>query len=293
MTDKPAGWEPDPTGRFEHRYWDGSAWTGHVSNAGVAATDAFETADVADTTAAVETPDASSADDTLVHRTDDTLVDAPVGWAAPVPPIPPAHPTLATNAASGPRKGVLIGAGILAAVAALAAGLLLAGGDDGGDEERDRIRRGITGAINDEGDLSAKQANCIADAIIDAVGVDRLKDVDFTAEEPPTDIEDDVANAAFTSLAKCDIDLSSMMDVDAMDGSAPFGAGANLPPGFRDQLAEIYETSMGLPREKARCLAEKIFSAVESGDMSEAEAMSEFFDYFAECDIDMSELNDD
>jgi hypothetical protein len=27
-------WYPDPTGRFEQRYWDGSQWTEHVSSAG-------------------------------------------------------------------------------------------------------------------------------------------------------------------------------------------------------------------------------------------------------------------
>lgn len=27
----PAGWYDDPTGRFEHRYFDGNAWTEHVS----------------------------------------------------------------------------------------------------------------------------------------------------------------------------------------------------------------------------------------------------------------------
>ena len=32
------GWYPDPARRHEHRYWDGSAWTEHVSTAGVAAT---------------------------------------------------------------------------------------------------------------------------------------------------------------------------------------------------------------------------------------------------------------
>jgi hypothetical protein len=34
-----AGWQPDPFGRHEHRYWDGSAWTAHVSDAGVTSTD--------------------------------------------------------------------------------------------------------------------------------------------------------------------------------------------------------------------------------------------------------------
>lgn len=34
-----AGWFADPTGRHELRYWDSSAWTSHVSDAGVTATD--------------------------------------------------------------------------------------------------------------------------------------------------------------------------------------------------------------------------------------------------------------
>jgi hypothetical protein len=32
------GWYADPSGRFEHRYWDGSAWTEHVSRDGVSGT---------------------------------------------------------------------------------------------------------------------------------------------------------------------------------------------------------------------------------------------------------------
>jgi hypothetical protein len=39
----PAGgapqWAPDPTGRHEHRFWDGAAWTAHVSTASVEAAD--------------------------------------------------------------------------------------------------------------------------------------------------------------------------------------------------------------------------------------------------------------
>ena len=30
----PPGWYTDPAGRYELRYWDGSAWTEHVSRAG-------------------------------------------------------------------------------------------------------------------------------------------------------------------------------------------------------------------------------------------------------------------
>jgi hypothetical protein len=35
----PAGWYPDPSGRFEMRYWDGNAWTEHVARQGQQYTD--------------------------------------------------------------------------------------------------------------------------------------------------------------------------------------------------------------------------------------------------------------
>lgn len=34
MASTPANWYPDPMGRFELRYWDGAAWTEHVSSQG-------------------------------------------------------------------------------------------------------------------------------------------------------------------------------------------------------------------------------------------------------------------
>jgi len=35
----PAGWYADPSGRYELRYWDGSAWTEHVARSGQQYTD--------------------------------------------------------------------------------------------------------------------------------------------------------------------------------------------------------------------------------------------------------------
>ena len=39
MTDTPADWYPDPAGLHEHRYWDGTQWTEHVSDHGRQAVD--------------------------------------------------------------------------------------------------------------------------------------------------------------------------------------------------------------------------------------------------------------
>jgi hypothetical protein len=38
-----AAWLPDPTGRFQYRYWDGSAWSAAVSRQGSQETDALST----------------------------------------------------------------------------------------------------------------------------------------------------------------------------------------------------------------------------------------------------------
>jgi hypothetical protein len=35
----PPGWYPDPTGRQDHRWWDGATWTDHASKSGVALLD--------------------------------------------------------------------------------------------------------------------------------------------------------------------------------------------------------------------------------------------------------------
>ncbi len=34
MSDHPPDWHPDPAGRHQHRYWDGTNWTEHVSDFG-------------------------------------------------------------------------------------------------------------------------------------------------------------------------------------------------------------------------------------------------------------------
>ncbi len=36
---QPAGWYPDPSGRFEWRWWDGTTWSAHVTRGGIAAHD--------------------------------------------------------------------------------------------------------------------------------------------------------------------------------------------------------------------------------------------------------------
>ena len=45
--DNPARWLPDPTGRHEYRYWNGSSWADDVANKGVTGQDPLAAAPVA------------------------------------------------------------------------------------------------------------------------------------------------------------------------------------------------------------------------------------------------------
>jgi hypothetical protein len=38
----PEHWGPDPSGRHQHRYWDGSRWSDQVADSGVMATDPLD-----------------------------------------------------------------------------------------------------------------------------------------------------------------------------------------------------------------------------------------------------------
>ena len=42
MTDSAPGWLPDPNGKHDHRYWDGTEWTENVADVGVAGVDPYD-----------------------------------------------------------------------------------------------------------------------------------------------------------------------------------------------------------------------------------------------------------
>jgi hypothetical protein len=83
MSDNPPGWQADPTGKHDHRYWDGSQWTENVADAGVASIDAYEPMAAearADEPAAITEPESApepAATGGLFASQDSYLVDEP------------------------------------------------------------------------------------------------------------------------------------------------------------------------------------------------------------------------
>jgi hypothetical protein len=120
MSHDPAGWQPDPTGRHDHRYWDGSRWTEHVADGGVASTDPY-----APGPAAVPGPDEPTAVTAVAEG--DTASYPTAG--APPPYVPPS-PVAGTGADPRGRRGLFIGAGVLVIVVLAVAAFLALGDDD-------------------------------------------------------------------------------------------------------------------------------------------------------------------
>ena len=145
MNTPAAGWNPDPTGRHEYRYWDGGSWTDDVSDNGVTGTDALggdAMSPAGDTTAIVEP----------TRQFSQQPGPYPPGPGAPMAtgPYPPGGPPPgpygpqvgsggpsgqgfppATPPKSGPKTGLIVGIAA-AAVALIAVIVVLAmqGGDD-------------------------------------------------------------------------------------------------------------------------------------------------------------------
>lgn len=61
----------------------------------------------------------------------------------------------------------------------------------------------------EESGLDRKAAECFAGEIVDEVGADKVKDVDFSAKEPDAAAAEDIAAAAAKAISVCDLDGGS------------------------------------------------------------------------------------
>lgn len=105
---QPADWYTDPTGRYQHRYWDGYQWTDQVSSGGPSAIDP----NPLDPTAAATPP-------------------APGSRATQAAPQAEAQPAVHVNqSSSGMGFGVILGAVIALIAVVVLVVVLVSGSDD-------------------------------------------------------------------------------------------------------------------------------------------------------------------
>ena len=77
----------------------------------------------------------------------------------------------------------------------------------GGSEDKSEadIREGLSASLqrNADDDIDAETADCYADAIIDELGVEAIRDVDLSDEAPRGEFAQDITDAASTADATC------------------------------------------------------------------------------------------
>ncbi len=99
------------------------------------------------------------------------------------------------------RRTSLLGAAAALCLLGGAAGC--GGGDD--DKSEAEIKAELVENLRDgEDGLDEETAECFADVIIEEVGVDELRDVDLTADEPPEEIQEEVTAAGSRAVTECD-----------------------------------------------------------------------------------------
>jgi Protein of unknown function (DUF2510) len=139
-----AGWEPDPTGRHDHRYFDGTAWTDDVADAGQASLDPL-----AEAVASATVNPVVSGPGTVTGtggRAPAGAPPPPVGYTLPTVPAGPGGKGSATGA-KRPNRRVLVVAAAVAVVALVGGTMAVLGGGSSGSD---------TGVGNFSGTIPAK-----------------------------------------------------------------------------------------------------------------------------------------
>ena len=180
MTEPAAGWHPDPSGRFELRYWDGTSWTQSVSSGGRQETDvalvqapppddalatpggqdATVSAPVADDPGASPGPGWWMASDGNWYppEGDDATTESP----SAVPPEPTAPVTMEESNAKpalSPKKLAIIGgAGVGALVIAVVLFLTFTGGGGGGSDDASGASKSSSASSKTDKDNSKSDA---------------------------------------------------------------------------------------------------------------------------------------
>ncbi|HEX6568222.1 MAG TPA: DUF2510 domain-containing protein [Acidimicrobiales bacterium] len=252
-----AGWNPDPTGRHEYRYWDGSRWTDDVSDNGVTAVDP-----VAGGTGpgGPGIPDGAGADPTTPVDRTQQFAPQPGGFGpqpggfGPHPggydpmtgsgQVPPARP-----ARSGPSTGLIVGLAALAVALIAGIAFVVAGGDDDGDGETSTEDISTQDSSTDD-TASGDTSGDTGDATGDDLGLGAIDDPDGIVDLIATGIELQGDGAITHDQAVCaaqamvdHFGLDNLMEMST-SGSDPF-ADASI----EDQAALVELMTDCIPAE--------------------------------------------
>ena len=99
------------------------------------------------------------------------------------------------------RYAPLLGA---AASLCLVVGAAACGGGDAESEED--LVNDVSETLQGGGEgFDAETADCFAQIVVEEAGVEELRDLDLTGDEPPQELQDKIAAAAVQAAEECDL----------------------------------------------------------------------------------------
>jgi hypothetical protein len=283
-----AEWLPDPSGRHDHRYWDGARWTEHIADAGVAGTDPVD----ASLLLPPADPDATEPLDSL--------------GLVPLGPVPE-HLLPAEDAAppSGRRhhrsrrrrrRRVALVAVVLLVLVAVAVALLARASDDDGDGKSAPPPVALTKAVaRSLPSLPEAKATCVASFLQERFGPTAVEQPEQAAQLAGPDIDAVVRQGVdpcdrpalrkavdATTAAPGGTPSAGAAGSPGADGGAVTTSTTSQPPlddqEFADQLAGQYAASYGLPDAAARCVASHMVPTFRRGVDPQSQEGNEAFD---------------
>lgn len=289
MSSPPPGWNPDPTGRHEYRYWDGSSWTDDVSDQGVTAVDPLgggaaggeQTAPFEPTRQWGEGSGGAGPGPGAGYGGPGGYGEGPPpgygpGGGAPPPgggppygagPYPPGRPSR-----SGPPKGLLIGlVALVAAVVVVGLVVLLTGDDDDGDTatDDDTVTTAEGGADDTSGD------NDGGDGTSDDTAPDTTGDTDVFDLAVGDCLSDTVADGEMSEVpvVPCSEPHSSEIYYSHQIPGDELPEGAALDAIIEEECFREFESFIGMPYEESALFISTISPTNESWDAGDRELL--------------------
>ena len=82
--------------------------------------------------------------------------------------------------------------------------LLVATACGGKDEEsKEELVTDLSETLQTHDDLDAETADCVAEIVVEDVGVSEMRDVDLTSNEPPDELQPEIAAATIRAREEC------------------------------------------------------------------------------------------
>lgn len=81
-----------------------------------------------------------------------------------------------------------------------------------GEAEEGETAERLADQLAESAGLTAEQAGCVAETLVDELGEDEVKDIELSADEPESGFDEELVAATETASTKCEIDLGSVGD---------------------------------------------------------------------------------